>query len=590
MKTFKLLSEEEQQQLTKNDKTIEIKTPGKYQITDPDELTLYEFYKKRLKPVRDANYNTSKLYDMLEEIKNTSGDEYYSDNVIIENGYKISVYPRGTKFYKSLVWFYETKPNMERMWVGSLKVAAYYVRKFNFVGISCYKAINEIRMFNLTTENLTKLYNEPDTPGDIKEILENMYGINISLAEKIKRRGTPLTRVFPEVNCIENSVYSLYGTYYSHESTFKSDQNKLFRYVEYKFNCNSTLLPTLHGPLTKCQFSEITIRPSDVLLDETDKYYWKTLGYDKTVDIARGFTINESINNMNFKYVEWLKDCGNIKYNHSDILSINVHLFKSVTGVNEWTMVSELATFVRKVNPGVVIIQELPTDYKRFMIKEYPYSKFVPNGSHKDDMWMEPKTKMINIRKRGFLVLTINNIKILCLHALVGHRYNKGAGMINRKLFHDRYQKNIKNKISYFEELISRSGVPDIIIGDFNITEADIKILNFFTEKGYKQRNPPGVPTSIHNTICDYVFAKNNIPGDAFVYNWHHSDHRPIGFNLPPGSFDIQITGNDEHTTHPGVYMCFVLLLLFILFYIFWLNKIQIRINNRKAETPIFIK
>jgi hypothetical protein len=551
---FDILTDEEVEQLSKIRGVLSEKHYTPPQRNEEVEK-LREFYSTKVRPY-PADSNSKFLIDLMEKVK-ALPEEPIRGTDVIEGGYEITSLPAGTLFYKALTWFFDTMPPGDRIWLGTLKVAASYMHSY-FAGIMAYRARNPIRSFYMNNANMTKLYEEPDTPNDIKTIIEDIFGIGTTLENRLIKKRTP-TWLVQSAECEDRAEMVNYGVL--DRRTFRETQHKLIEYIENKFNCNSTILTPTVGALSGCMLEEITVRTEDIELDQSNEYSWTTWNLED-VDRVKHYTIDERYSNMNFKMVKWL----NVepKTDHCDVLSMNVHMFSPVVEVQ--SMENEFVSYVNAVNPLILTVQELPKNKAATLAAKcgFEYYWEVDNGSQNDAMKLAVFSKrpgnaqIINKRydkNRGMILLKIYGRKLLFTHGPIGRSYTRGKKLEYIENFYSAYYHNRKLRDSYIRDLLSFRA--DLIIGDFNLIPEE-KQYRHFLRAGYSTFDLD-IPTSIHDVKVDYVWTK--LPGRQTIYNWIYSDHRPIGFTFQSAE---ERKGGDD-SIRSITYVLGALLILFVL-------------------------
>lgn len=534
---FNLVSEEDIDRLSKLPGVL---TEKSYEPPEHDAKveSLRSFYIEKVKP-SPRDENSKIILGKIEKAISTPENLFIGD-LQNENGYEISIHPVGTLFYKALVWFFDSVSPEKRVWVGSVQVAGEYLRGY-FAGIVAYRATKPVRMFRMNNNNMKKLYEDESTPNHIKQLIEDIFGIGISLEDRIRKKSPP-TWIVQSVDCTEHAEISNYGAL--DKSKFRNTQHTLIEYIEQQFNCNSTILPPLVGPILGCMAEEITILTSDIEIDRDNEYSWMNWGLHD-VDSVKHFKINEKYNNMNFKLVRWLKEHSTPTTTQCDVLSINVHMFVPVV---EADMKAEFIKYIKTINPKILAVQEIPKHDVGEIARAcgYKYHWSVNNGSYNDSMKLAvysrypAKVKIIEKnydKKRGMIVLRIGARKLLFTHGPIGKSYMRGRKLDYLEVFYEKYYKNKKLQDTYVDDLLKIE--PDLIIGDLNILPQNDQS-HKFEELGYKTYDID-TPTSIHDVKVDWVWTK--LDGTQRIYNWIYSDHRPIGFDF---SDNIERSGGNE--------------------------------------------
>jgi len=523
---FNLVSDEDINLLSKLPGVLTAKSYEPPKL-DAKVESLRSFYADKVRP-RPRDENSKIILSKVEKATSTPLDLFIGD-LQNEDGYEISVHPVGTLLYKALVWFFDTMSPEKRVWVGSVQVAGNYLRGY-FAGIIAYRATKPIRMFRMNNNNMKRLYEDKSTPDHIKQLIEDIFGIGVSLEDKIRKK-TPPTWIVQSIECTEHAEVSNYGVL--DKSKFRGTQHALIEYIEQHFNCNSTIVPPLVGPILGCMAEEITILTSDIEIDRENEYSWMNWGL-QDVDSVKHFKINERYSNMNFKLVRWLKEHTAPITTRCDVLSINVHMFVPVVEVD---MMAEFIKYVKTINPKILAVQEIP---KR-AVKEistacgFKYHWSVNNGSRDDSMKLAVYSRYpakadiiakFYDKKRGMIMLHIGGRKLLFTHGPIGRSYMRGKKLEYLEVFYEKYYINKKLQNAYVSDLLNIK--PDLIIGDFNILPQDDQS-HKFEELGYKTYDID-TPTSIHDVKVDWVWTK--LDGTQRIYNWIYSDHRPIGFDF----------------------------------------------------------
>lgn len=534
MKLFKLVSDEELAELSKWPNVLTEKTEI---IPPPNETidALMNFYKTKVEPFPSRDENAKILIKIMEEIEKEP-DERYEANIMSENGYDISVLPRGTLLYKGLTWFYDSVYADNRIWLGNIKTAGIYLNSY-FAGMLAYRTNKPTRMFILNPKNILKLSQE--APPAIQQLCREIFGVGITLKEKIMMKHRPPVWLRPEKECTDDAVISLYSV--NNPSTFRITQHMLFEYVEKTFNCVGTVLSNLVSPLQGCVPQEITLKADTLDIDYNNKWSWMNWGL-KDVNEVRMIEPTAKFINMNFNVVRWFADVihNGLDTTHVDILSINVHYLDSVVkNISKEQMYLNLVTFIKQVDPIFLTIQELPREYVTRLQTDCNYVKsfWVPNGMNNSDMVLAVFTKKhckpTLIRKRydrnrGSIILETNHNKILFTHAPCGKNYIRGNRILYPNDFYEAYFYNTKLRSQFFHDILKYQ--PDMVIGDLNFLPINSE-LSIFENAGYKY-NHDNTPTSIHDVKVDWVFYKPQLMGKQHIFNWYESDHRPIGFTF----------------------------------------------------------
>jgi hypothetical protein len=495
---------------------------------------LYKFYESKVYPYgRDKN---SKL--LMNVIAKGLEDPTIMENMVTdkfyEDGYELGMFQPGLLFYKSITWFFDSMPPVDRIWVGNLRIAAGYLPGY-FVGLAVYKVIEAARVFIFSRANLDRLY--VDCPPDVKFALEDAYGTGISTEEKIRRKRRKKVLVWQHFTCDDNAEPINFAT--SQVSTFSKSQHILMNYVEQRFGCGATMLPKHANVFKKCVDGEITIQPRFLEIDAANEFYWKNYGYEN-IEKVKDLALYKDFNNINFKAVRWLEHHADLNHEYSQILSVNVHMFMSVLDtIDRDKMMDIFIEYLANIKAKYVAIQEFPasclTDFTKRCGYDHHYS--VPNGYKLASLLVLLSNKPLNVRKidavydqnRGSLLAKIEGCKVLVTHAPIGEYYVRNTRLAYPELFEHAYETNKKMRGEFLNDIIAYS--PDIIMGDLNMTPADKYHIGILESSGYVTPASDEY-TSFHDVKVDWVWHKPHISGKHVVYDWHYSDHRPIGFTI----------------------------------------------------------
>lgn len=289
----------------------------------------------------------------------------------------------------------------------------------------------------------------------------------------------------------------------------------------------------------------------------------------------------DSISNKNNKYGRWIND--NIDYTPCDILSVNVHLFKSITyTINKTQMLDDLCDFINKVKPQIVCLQESDSSAKIIMNKcGYKYYYQTENGYDNDNMLLCVFSKIrasdkqiiksyADDRYRNSIMLTINHKKYMFIHGPIGESYFNSSQTVHfYEKFYKYYQYNTKMRKKYIKHMLSFK--PDFIIGDFNIIPMDTHHIELFKNAGYITTDDEKISTSINDVKVDWTWHKPSIKGHSHVYSWWESDHRPIGFTFDKSPFSVKHGGEEHNINISMIVVIFLVIicLLLLLFYCF---------------------
>lgn len=546
------------------------------------------------------------------------------------DGFEYFVLPGSTKMYKGTKYFYSTFPKTH-FWVGSQRLAMDYAEWYGG-GLNVYENKKPIKLFVLNKKNLEKVYAEC-VDNNAKELLEMIYGINISIEEQTawicKKNPQWCGKVwlYDEHNSLRpdpkpNRYMPVWGS------------NLIHDYFYDKYHFDGTFLEYFMSPFREIMDEEISLNigvgqngkdlSSNIVMLKDDKDYWETWGLD--LPKQEEFLLNETYPpNIGFKINDWYQSTDvnqsiipvlDEKYK---ILSYNVHgLVSPNVLIHTDQIFGKLMKLIELADPHVIFLQEFPESFvgKLKELKQYQYI-ITTNGA--EDLRL---VALVNLKKckfnkfdiikdrkrtqRNSILLHFGTdkkfIKIIGTHLEVGKKYMKNTRFIEYSDFYDTYKKNVRLRIEQLEKLLALS--PNIIIGDFNFAPGDPE-MNIL-KKDYKYSGDS--PTSIHKKKIDYSFFNPSISGSEKTIAYNESDHLPIlfGFDVLDGPKGGMFSNISEKMKGGGIgsdvviseidyifgsrsfawIIILVLLALVLIFYVIFDHSNDISVNvNQKIKS-----
>jgi len=487
---------------------------------------------------------------------------YYEDIGKYEskNGFEYFVLPGETKFFKGSKYFYDTIPS-KHFWVGCQRLAMFYAEQYGG-GVVCYAIKKPIYLVLLTENNLKKIYNEANS--NIQDDLRLTFGIDTTITEQAKN----LSRK----NILRRDIY-LYNKHYSSrpKPPIKSQYMPVFRrqeaihkYLYDKYNFDGTFIPYNMSPfhLPVDEIVNLNINENminNIYIDESHPVYWKTWGLK--LPEKQEFMLNELYPpNIRFKINKWYKKITNFDNLFSDsikhrILTYNVNYLESPNILNNRDYVyNNLLLLLAKSNANVIILQEFPETHiqKLNELKNY-YIKYVLNGGTdayvvalidklkcKNVEFIDLEFKSFKPRNSIYIIYTAldgTEFRIVGTHLEIGLRLMHGFTFVDYDTFYDFYVDQVERRMQQINTIIRNEKyidkmIPQIIIGDMNITEDSKQELTKFKLKQYIQSNEKD-PTSIHGKKVDYAFyLYKQIQGTEKTVEYFESDHKPMYFDF----------------------------------------------------------
>ena len=500
---------------------------------------LYKYYEKKMINA-DIDDDCKKINQIIKKAELTQFTNYL-ENIVIEKGYKFAILKKGTPTYKSLTGYYDKISTNPRIWCADMKSILYYLKRYS-IAIAAYKTKKDIKIFIVDDENLNKLISDK-CPADIAALIKYTFNLNSTLEQSIKDyiKEFPNKRpfLFKSQECDKNSKRSFFKM--TNMLQFYNNQNIIYEYIENKFNCVGTIYGPIVSPFGKCSDIELAIKPEVLEIDHNNEFQWTNwnLTCAKFLKPFEIDVLNASVNNVNNKIYYWLKEYKNIDYTQTDILSINVHNLVPVFKYSVEDTFTELANFVNKVKPKILCLQEMPSNYITKLRNkcDFVQSYYVDNGMRSSDMRLVVYTKKgvpaMSVKntydlKRGSIILLVDGKRLMFVHGPIGKSYFRRSKVIVDTIFYENYIHNEKLHEAFLNDIIKHR--PDFIIGDFNIIPIQKELLDILCKNEYKTNNEQS--TSIHDVKVDYAWYKPELTGKFHVYNWHYSDHRPIGFTF----------------------------------------------------------
>jgi hypothetical protein len=517
----------------------------KYQLTSDNDIKikkrsevekLYEYYNEILK-LKDVDADCKTINKIIADAEKEPIFDY-KKNIIVEDGYEIMIIDKGVHFYKALTWFYDKMPESDRTWCASIQDMMLYL-KIYYIGSLAYKTTKKIRLFMLSNANLKRLLND-NCPKDISEKIQDIFNIVDDLETAIKQqyRNKPLY-VFRSYDCYKDAEQTFFKIS-SHKSRYQTQQ-LLYDYIEKRFKCDGTSHGPIVSPFKKCAGNEYAINPKVLEIDAKSTYTWMNWGLTSVKEIGHFNidVINSIYSNANNKLYYWLKTYNNLDYSYSDVLSINVHYLAPIFKMTKDDAVDELIKYVNKINPKILALQEMPFEYVSKVRKQCNFyqSYYVSNGMYNNKMvlavFVKKYTPALSIKasydlRRGSIMLLINNKRLMFVHGPIGKSYFYRSSIVYIDQFYSLYDINVKMQETFLNDILSHK--PDFIIGDFNIMPIATP-LQILRKAGYNTSTNES-PTSYHGVKVDWAWYKPELVGKFHIYNWHMSDHRPVGFTF----------------------------------------------------------
>jgi hypothetical protein len=480
----------------------------------------------------------------------------------VHDGYDFIIFDKHTIFFKALTWFFDEPPaQLDRIWVGSLRVAYDYFVQY-FIGLMAYECTENIRAFILSDQNLKRLYDEPETPENIRTHIRHVFGINIPIEEQVKHMERK-SRINTTTLCDENADVRRYTTRLGHN--FVSIQHELFGFVERRFNCAATYLRTVTGPFFNCNKAEITIKPKYVrqLLDHPMS--WTSYGY-RGVERYKQFIPKKPFN-LDFSEVRWL-DESNITYesrmiqkqrdiqdihhtqtvhNVSDIVSVDfMNGYAPYAGLDQHSMIDSLCHYAQNWVSKILVVCNVPFELTN-LIKEkmkFPYCITTQCGENKDStlaVYTHAEYRYEIIKHQAYepenaILMNIGPCRVVFVCSTYGMSIKHAT---DNYAFQKRYWKDKNFKTKFIDRILKYK--PDVIIGYIYYFDVQHTILDRLKSEGYDAQY---AETDNFGMRSNWLFYKKEYVGSQVVYPWLLSKCRPLGF-----TFDKNIFGAHEEQT-----------------------------------------
>ena len=607
METYTVLTKREYNKF-KNRENVKTEEAELNFKKEPKIEELRDYYKTKSQPY-DRDENCKILNKINNEIIKHPYKSYINEIKKDSNGYEFTTIYKGTKFYKALRWFYDDmNVPVDRIWVGDLSTAADYINQY-YAGFLTYKTTADLRTFIINNNNLLLIVNDPSTPADIIHAIKILFGTGMTLEEKISSLNKP-TFIFEKATCRKGSEKTLVSRpSVGYDLMF---QKLIVEYIEKHFNVNATILVPQVSPFKNCMDQEITISIKYINIDKSDKYTWTNYGLIG-IDNVRYMKPNHiRYRNINMNIVRWVDSHNKLSYNHSNILSINVHgLISILDNISIHDFVNMLTAYVNKINPSILVLQEMLIQHIHTVLSHCKFYKFykILNGStlnndkNKNNLCLvvfvkyhvkPTEIKYHNFKSnldfnklRGSIEMNINNVKFMFIHGPIGTSYFNKNRVAGRVQFYEAYKNNMILLNNFYSGLLSKN--PDVIIGDFNLLPMSDQI-KMIEKHGYITDDYDNY-TSINDVKVDWVLWLNNNKlknCKTHVYNWHISDHRPIGFNYDFTYNQINkqinkpknIKGGYDNIGNKLNSTIFIIILMIIMISIYIFNKHKTKVCN----------
>lgn len=521
------------------------------------------------------------------------GVEYvrYADEGTIEvdaDGYQFVSIPVGTKFYKGTPWFYRDldtgKPD-QQIWCGNRFIAMTYTLSY-FGGMMVFRTRAPLRLFLLNRRNTERLLADPELPQAVRKAVEAWFGVHQSLYNRVlhvaRANGTPESPawVYRDFVGVEEARGEIMPTANIH-NTLRESQHTVINYCSRRFGSSTgTLLPPHISPFRKApNHEEVTLPPSVVEVLHDDPWSWETWGLNMArIAGPRGeFKAMEAIRNFCFRLSDWwLRPWAPLAppdvAGSRGLLTWNLHGLRSVNElVSEAEMLRRVAELVDRVRPDVLVLQEVPRDRWRSIMKQCQFQGgfAVQNGGpnlqlvaltrrpaqFQEIRWREPQV-MARGRDdvRGSILVRYQGLNIVAVHLAIGFRYGKRNLLAYPDEFAAKYPQNVARRCRQLEPLLAHRA--HVIVGDMNFQREDPEA-DLVREKGYRFDTELEAEldagfvveaTTIHGTKVDHVATAPGVHAQTQVLFNGESDHRPLWAWIARAGADGATGGADSAT------------------------------------------
>jgi hypothetical protein len=533
---YELLTDKEYEMLSKKYNVMRTDDENIY-AKNPKIEKIYDYYTELLK-LKDLDEDCKKINKIVTE--GIKMEPYnYKDRVVVEDGYRFLYIDKGSVFYKSLTWWYDSIPNTKRTWCAMLDTASMYL-KFYYIGMIAYKTLKKTKIFLLDEANLTKLVKD-GCPTNISDMIKDMFGSTMTLDERVKYMTNIIKKpilLYKSYECDKNAEKTLFGI--SNPFTYYGKQHDLYDYIEERFKCDGTIFGPAVTPLKNCQKIEITFSTNLLEIDKDNKYNWMNWNLNNVKEI-RHFNLDvfgRKFSNRNNALYYWMKTYKNLDYSYSDILSINVSEFDFIIKMPLEKAAEELISYINKIKPKILALQELPTQFVNKIRTRcnFKQSYMVDNGSYYGRVLAVFTRKFVPAasikktydKKCGSIMLLINNKKLLFVNGPISRGYINYNGNVYRENLYKSFVKNNANQESFLRDDLSQK--PDFIIGDFNICHVEPSF-DILRKAGFKT-DMNDTATNMRGDRTAWAWYKPELSGEFKIYNWHQCIHRPIGYKF----------------------------------------------------------